>query len=240
MRYAILGDVHANLPAFRAVLEDVRREGITNYVFLGDIVGYAAEPKECLDIVRELNCPVVQGNHDCYTASNDSMEHFTPAAAETVRWTREQLSDEEREYLGNLPLSLDVEGFSIVHASLTHPGSWPYIVDTGMAAECFEQQKSALCLYGHTHVPLQFRSSDRIEVGGLSKVRLRSGYRYLINVGSVGQPRDGDPRASYGILDLLDNSIELRRIEYDINKAKKSILAAGLPHKNAIRLSAGR
>lgn len=240
MKYAILGDIHANLEALKAVLADAKKRGVTQYVCLGDVVGYNASPVECLQMVRDLNCPIVRGNHDHYCGIDDTLNGFHPIAADVVDWTRKQLSDEQREYLRNLKYVARVETFTIVHSTLDTPEMWGYVFDKLEADASFAYQTTSLCFYGHTHVPLAFEKTDRVRVGLYSKIRIMLGRKYFINAGSVGQPRDGDPRAAYVTFDMLKNEIELHRVAYDFRITQKKIADAGLPERVASRLSVGR
>jgi predicted phosphodiesterase len=240
MKYAILGDIHANLEALETVLEDAKAQGVTHFVCIGDLIGYNANPSECLEKVRELDAPVVMGNHDYYGSREDKLVGFHPMAAEVINWTRNQLNDEQKEWLRNLPYSRRVETFTIVHSTLDNPHKWGYVLDRYDAESNFNYQTTSVCFYGHTHIPIAFEKGDEIRSGLYSKIKIKVGRKYFINVGSVGQPRDGDPRAAYVIFDMLNNSIELRRLEYDLSKVQEKILAAGLPNKVAARLATGR
>ncbi len=240
MKYAILGDIHANLEALNAVLSDAKKRGVTHYVCLGDVVGYNADPVACLERIQELNCPIVRGNHDHYCGINDNLNGFHPIAADVVKWTREQLSDEQRQYLRGLEYVSRVETFTIVHSTLDTPEMWGYVFDKLEADASFAYQSTGLCFYGHTHVPLAFEKTDRVRVGIYSKIKIMLGRKYFINAGSVGQPRDGDPRAAYVTFDMLKNEIELHRVAYDFRITQKKIADAGLPERVASRLAVGR
>jgi len=240
MKYAILGDIHANLEALEAVLKDAEKQGVTDYACTGDVVGYNADPKACLQQVRALKCKVVQGNHDYYTACNESMELFTPMAQKSIRWTRKQLSPFDRRYLRQLPMIADIENFTIVHSSLNNPHRWNYIFKRRAASENFLNQFNNVCFFGHTHVPLAFVKGTTIDKGFYETLNIRPGFQYLVNVGSVGQPRDRNPEAAYVIYDLEKQTITLRRIAYDMEKTQRKIRAAGLPFRNALRLASGR
>jgi predicted phosphodiesterase len=240
MKYAILADIHANFEALDAVLSDARKQGVTNYVCLGDIVGYNANPVECLDAVRALDCPVVRGNHDHYCAVDDDLEGFHPIASDVVNWTRKQLSQEQRDYLGLLKYVRNVETFTVVHSTLDTPEMWGYVFDKLEADASFAYQGTSLCFYGHTHVPLAFEKTDRVRAGHYSKIKVVLGRKYLINVGSVGQPRDGDPRAAYATFDMMANEVQLHRVPYDFRITQKKIRDAGLPDRVATRLAVGR
>lgn len=240
MKYAILGDIHANLEALTAVLEDAAEQGVTHYACTGDVVGYNADPKACLQIIRNLKCKTVQGNHDYYAACNESMELFTPMAQKSIRWTRKQISPFERKHLRHLPLIIDIENFTIVHSSLSNPHRWNYIFKSKAADANFRNQFNNVCFFGHTHVPLAFVKGPTIEKGFYDTLNIRPGFQYLINVGSVGQPRDRNPKSAYVIYDLDEQTVTIRRVPYDIEATQKKIRAAGLPFRNALRLASGR
>lgn len=240
MRYAILADIHANLEALETVLKDAEEQKVTHFACLGDVVGYNSDPVACLEKVRGLDCPVVRGNHDHYCGHSEDLTGFHPLAANVVDWTRKQLSDEQRKFLAELKFVAPVETFTIVHSTLDAPASWGYVFDNLEAEAHFNYQVTSVCFFGHTHVPLAFEKGDGIRGGLYQKLRVQVGHKYFINVGSVGQPRDGDPRAAYVIYDMMENQIELRRLEYDLKKTQKKILDRGLPQRLAARLAQGR
>lgn len=240
MRYAILADIHGNLEALQTVLEDTRAQGCTHYVCLGDVVGYGANPKQCLDTIRSMNMPVVKGNHDEYVSVDDDPEGFNDAAAEAVTWTRAQLSEEDRKWLRDLKYFRLVANFSIVHATLDAPQRWGYVFEKLEAAASFTYQNTQVCFFGHTHVPVAFVRDTSVRGGTYSKFRVEPGKKYFVNVGSIGQPRDGNPKAAYVIYDLAQQSVELRRLDYDIATAQRKIREAGLPERLAARLALGR
>ena len=240
MKFAIIADIHANLEAFQVVLEDIKQQRCTHYACLGDVVGYNANPKECLDIVRTMGMPVVKGNHDEYCSSEEDLEGFNPHAAEAVNWTRKQLSKEDRQWLRDLKYVRLVASFSMVHSTLDGPQRWGYVFDKLAAAASFTYQNTAVCFFGHTHVPVAFVRDSMVRGGTYSKFRVEPGKKYFVNVGAVGQPRDGNPKAGYVIYDLNDGTIELRRLDYDIPKAQKKIVEAGLPQRLADRLAIGK
>ena len=240
MKYAILGDIHANMEAFKAVLADATEQGVTHYASTGDVVGYNADPKACLQMLRNLNGIAVQGNHDYFAACSESMELFTPMAQKSICWTRKQLSSTDRKYLRHLPLIVDVENFTVVHSSLNNPHRWSYILKRKAADAHFRNQFNPVCFFGHTHVPLAFIKEDTIEKRFYNTLHIQPGKQYLINVGSVGQPRDRNPEAAYVIYDLEARTITMRRVEYDIKSTQKKVRKAGLPFRNALRLASGR
>src|ERR1700704_2063077 len=240
MKFAIIADIHANLDAFQVVLADIKEQKCTHYACVGDVVGYNANPKECLDIIRDMGMPCVKGNHDEYCSSDDPLEGFNPHAAEAVNWTRRQLNEEDRQWLRDFKYLRMVASFSLVHATLDSPQRWGYVFDKLAAAASFTYQNTGVCFFGHTHVPLAFIRDSQVRGGTYSKFKVESGRKYFVNVGSVGQPRDGNPKAAYVIYDLDEGSIELRRLDYDIPKAQQKILEAGLPLRLADRLAVGK
>ena len=229
MKYAVIADIHANLQALDAVLQDVKTQLCTHIVCLGDIVGYNANPRECLDIIRDMNIPCVKGNHDEYCSTTEPLDGFNPEAAEAVKWTREQLTEDGRSWLAELPHTLVVAGFTIVHATLDAPERWGYVFDKLAAAASFAHQKTAVCFFGHTHVPVAFVQDSVVRGGTYHKFRVESAKKYFVNVGAVGQPRDNNPKAAYATYDLDSQTVELRRVDYDIPGAQGAIMASGLP-----------
>ncbi len=240
MKYAVIADIHANLEAFEVVLEDAKAQRVTHYCCVGDVVGYNANPKECLDLVRDMGMPCVKGNHDEYCSSDESLEGFNPHAAEAVNWTRRQLSEADRQWLRDMKYVRLVASFSMVHATLDQPNRWGYVFDKLAAAASFTYQNTSVCFFGHTHVPVAFIRDSVVRGGTYSKFKVEPNRKYFVNVGSVGQSRDGVAKATYVIYDLDEQSIELRRLDYDISKAQKKILAAGLPPRLADRLALGK
>lgn len=240
MRIALFGDIHSNLEALQSVLADARIQGCTHHICLGDLVGYSADPVACIDTVRQLDCPVIKGNHDEQAAMSGALTGFTELAATAMRWTREQLGEADKAWLRALRLQRVIRDFTVVHATLDTPHKWGYIVTPGDAAASFTYQHTPVCFFGHTHEPLLFQTGFVVKKSTFDKVQLKPGVQYLINAGSVGQPRDGDWRASYVIYqpDTLD--VELRRIPYDIELAQRKILEAGLPAELAERLALGK
>jgi predicted phosphodiesterase len=240
MKYAIIADIHGNLDAFQVVLEDIRAQNATHVVCLGDVVGYNAQPKECLDIVRQMNLPCVKGNHDEYCSTDNHLDGFNPHAAEAVHWTREQLSAEDKRWLRELKYSRMAANFTMVHATLDAPERWGYVFDKLAAAASFPYQNTQMCFFGHTHVPVAFMRDTVVRGGTYSKFKVDPAKKYFINVGAVGQPRDNNPKSAYVLYDMDAQTIELRRLDYDIASAQKKILAAGLPERLAERLAFGR
>jgi diadenosine tetraphosphatase ApaH/serine/threonine PP2A family protein phosphatase len=209
------------------------------------VVGYGPNPKECLKIVRDLGMPCVKGNHDEYCSIDDQLDGFNPHAAEAVNWTRLQLSDDERQWLRDLKYFRMVTSFSMVHATLDGPQRWGYVFDKLAAAASFTYQNTGVCFFGHTHVPVAFIKDTSgqgasVRGGTYSKFKVDPSKKYFVNVGSVGQPRDNNPKSAYVVYDVDEGTIELRRLEYDIAAVQKKILDVGLPPRLAERLAYGR
>ena len=243
MHYAIISDIHANLAAFTAVLDDIKHMGGVEKVWcLGDVVGYGPDPRECIELLRQTDHFCVAGNHDWAAIGKIDTVEFNSDAASACQWTAQQLSSADVEYLGNLPLVIEEGDFTLVHGSPREP-IWEYLVSTSLAKENFACFKSQLCLVGHSHVPLVF-SCD--EDGACSSRRLRTNAelalgrdRLIINPGSVGQPRDGDPQASYAIYDSETRLVRLYRIAYDVRSTQDRMVKCGLPMRLVTRLSYG-
>jgi predicted phosphodiesterase len=240
MKYAVLGDIHANIEALEAVLGDAGRRGAERYISTGDVVGYNASPAECMDRLATLGAGTVQGNHDHYAAGSQDLNDFNPVAARAIRWTQTRLNAEHRRNLAALPLTLQIADFTVVHSSLCCPEEWKYIFTPEEAAPALLLQPTPLCFYGHTHRPAAFRMKNGILESCLHEtLTLAAGWKYLINAGSVGQPRDGDPRAAYVMYDDRQRTVSLYRVAYDLPSAQARIRAAGLPEMDALRLAAG-
>ena len=240
--FAILGDIHANLEALNTVLDDCRSQGVTDFLCTGDVIGYNACPRECMKIVRELGCPVVKGNHDDYVSDlSQNLNNFHPHAAQVIEWTREQLDEESIGWLAALPFTVTAMGISIVHSTNDHPENFGYVFDNLQAEANFITQRTPLCFHGHTHCPMIYEKS----MNGVWRIdpqdmKLQPGRKYFVNVGSVGQPRDGDPRATYVVYDVASRTVRFRRLEYDIAAAQERIRNAGLPERLAERLRYGQ
>lgn len=242
MRLAIISDIHANLEALTAVLEDIDAIQADAVVCLGDVVGYGADPSACLEVTRAVSLFVLAGNHDFAAVGKVDLSEFNPYARAAALWTRDQLNNREQGYLSNLPLTREELGAFFVHGSPYRPERWNYILSIYEARRAFENFDEQVCFVGHSHAPivLALNAKDQISVVDGAVVVFEQGNRYIVNVGSVGQPRDGDPRASYGVWDTGENRFELRRVAYDVQLAQKKILEAGLPEFLAYRLGVGQ
>ena len=239
-RIALFGDIHANLEALETVLADSREQGCDSYICMGDVVGYNADPGACLEIVREMNCPVVKGNHDEDASGEHSLDSMNPVAAAALEWTRKQLTDEQRTWLRRLRMVRQIADFTVVHSTLDQPANWNYVTNRFDAMSNFSYQFTQICFHGHTHVPRVYVKNDKVVEVPAESIAIEPGQKYFINVGSVGQPRDGDWRACYAIYDLEHKMIVFRRLEYDIVTTQSKIRAAGLPDMLAERLADGR
>jgi predicted phosphodiesterase len=228
MKFAIIADIHANLEALQAVLEDAKEQRCTHHAFLGDFVGYCADPKACVDMVRVMNAPCVKGNHDEYCATNLPLDGLNLNAAKAVHWSRKQLTVDDRQWLQKLPYVRKVEDFIIVHASLDQPERWPYVFDKLAAAASFPYQTTQMCFFGHTHVHVAFMRDTVVRGGTYTKFKVEPGKKYFVNPGAVGQPRDNNPKAAYVVYDMDEGTVELRRSAYDIAATQKKIREAGL------------
>lgn len=242
MRYAIIADIHGNGDAFQAVLEHIASVGgVEEFYFLGDVCGYGAEPVKCINLLLAQKCTCIAGNHDLAAIGKVSTSKFNPYAAEAARWTASILSEAEKDFLRGLPLSLVTGDFTLVHGSPRNP-IWEYIVSASVAQKSLKYFETGICFIGHSHLPLVFKSIgdsvEQVALDGSSSVTLK-GARFMVNPGSVGQPRDKDPRASYAIYDDETGRVTLHRVEYDIKKSADKIIKAGLPKFFAERLSNG-
>jgi diadenosine tetraphosphatase ApaH/serine/threonine PP2A family protein phosphatase len=237
---AILSDIHGNLEALDAVLADVAATGAAPIACLGDYVGYGANPNECLARLRPLLDVGLLGNHDVAALGRLRLGGFNSDAATTARWTRERLDPGNREWLDALPMTAVWHGIRLVHASPSDPEEWNYVLSVHDAEIEFEAFEEPLCVIGHSHVPGNFvRERNGVRYQRDAEVTLGRGARYLVNIGSVGQPRDGDSRAAYALIHDDPPRLEHRRVEYDVAKAAAAILAAGLPQFLAERLRWG-
>jgi diadenosine tetraphosphatase ApaH/serine/threonine PP2A family protein phosphatase len=241
MRIAVMSDIHANLAALEAVLADAGQvDSVWN---TGDAVGYGPQPRECIARLREAGAVWVAGNHERAATGAISTDDFNPAAALAAQWTGAQLTGEEKEFLDALP-EIALQGdFTLCHGTLRDP-IWEYLDDGDAALAQLALQRTPFAIVGHTHVPALVREMSGTyqidDLGDGEVVALTGGPRLVLNAGSVGQPRDGDKRASYGIYDSEAATFTLRRVEYDIALTQKLMVGAGLPGWLIERLAVGR
>jgi len=237
--------VHGNLEALTAVLADAAAQGALGILCLGDLVGYGADPVACVEQLGERAVCVVTGNHEYGALGLMDLDWFNPLARAAALWTRGRLDEDHRRYLQGLPVRTTLEDATLVHASPRHPDEWDYLISAEDGFEVFGDFDTRLCFVGHSHRPgaWSLGSSGPEHVAHLtpsqSRVKLEDGRRYIINVGSVGQPRDRDPRAAYAIWDRDDRAVTIQRVEYDYRTAAAKIIAAGLPRPLADRLANG-
>ena len=247
MRYLILSDIHANMDALDAVLDSLPQGSWDRVVVLGDLVGYGGAPNDVIERIRELDpLAIIRGNHDKASCGLDDGSNFNHVARVAAEWTGDILTSDNREYLRNLPagpLTID-DRLEICHGSPDDEDH--YIFDAEDARRALEAGDRQLCLFGHTHLPVIFRRAGDEYDGFIPEgdaeltLRLEDGVRYVVNPGSVGQPRDGDPRAAFAIYDTEGPQLTLRRVSYPVDAAQRRILGAGLPASLANRLAVGR
>jgi len=233
MRIALISDIHSNVQALQAVLEKIDEANVQDIYCLGDIVGYGADPADCINIVKSRCVATVLGNHDLAVATEAGLDFLPTAGRAAAVHNRSKLNDDELGFLTNLPLLQIEDEFTLAHASPEHPDRWLRINSFQTGSAQFDHFSTDVCFVGHTHSPAVM--SDSI---GISQVR--RGHRFLINVGSVGQPRDGDSRAAFGLFDTESFDYDLVRVEYDIEAARTRILEEELPQPLADRLLVGR
>ncbi len=241
MRYAIMSDIHSNLYALEAVMTDVGSENINQILCAGDIVGYCANPKECLDAIRKLKIQTIAGNHDWAVVGKLDPLCFREEGRKAIFWTKEQLSEEDLNFLETLELIYKNNDLILAHGSLDNPERFAYLFDVSNALATFEMMDRLVCFVGHTHVPQVFvKEGPHVYLGDSLNFTLKLGCKYVINVGSVGQSRDNFPLATYCIYDKDKKTVEIKRIPYDINAAQMQILEANLPEMLARRLAVGQ
>ena len=242
MRWGIFSDIHSNLEALQAVIKAYKSEGIDEYLCLGDVVGYGANPAECIEATKDITQIIIAGNHDWAVAGLFSLEYFNDWAKQAVIWTQKKIDSAERNFLASLRLIYENEDFILVHGSLDQPGEFNYMTDSQRASQTFALMKKTICFLGHTHSADIFiqDKEGRIDYQREARLKLKEGYRYIVNVGSVGQPRDDNNKASLCIYDTAKGEVLIKRVSYDIKSAQEKIVVAGLPPFLAARLSMGR
>ncbi len=244
MRVAIISDIHANLEALQAVAADIESQGITQLICLGDIVGYGPRPNECLDLTKEICPTILLGNHDAAAIGRLSTEHFNIHAKVAIEWTSSSLTKDGKEFLGGLPLVRQQENSTFVHATPYEPKMWYYITSLEEAAFNFQFFDTSFCFVGHTHIPMIIVLDKKKELYVHQDVKIdyskHEGSRFLVNVGSVGQPRDRNPKSCYGILDTDKKQFYYRRVQYDVAKTQARMKKEKMPEFLVNRLKEGR
>ncbi|HTK81107.1 MAG TPA: metallophosphoesterase family protein [Bacteroidota bacterium] len=233
MRIAIISDIHSNIEALETSLRAIEKQRVDEVVCLGDIIGYGANPNECIELVRKTTSHVLLGNHDEAAIDLSRTEYFNPFARIAAEWTNKQLSDENAAYVGELKFILERNGLMFVHSSPYEPEEWHYILSPVDAQFNFAYFTAPICFVGHSHVPGIFCED-------IWTLEVVPGKKFIVNVGSIGQPRDNDWRSSFGIFDTEKWTYENIRLEYDVNTAAEKIRKAGLPKALADRLLVGR
>ncbi len=242
MRYGIFSDIHSNLEALDAVIEAYRKEKIDKYLCVGDVVGYAANPNECIEKIKALTMITVASNHDWAAVNLFSSDYFNPFAKEAISWTQRNLDEQGEYFLEQLTLIYKNEDLTMVHGTLDEPGDFNYMADGYIACGTFGLLETKICFVGHTHLPCVFiKCKDgRMQYQEEVNIYIKGNSKYIINVGSVGQPRDGNPHAAYCVYDTDKKNIQIKRVSYDIQTARKKIIDRGLPCFLGERLLAGR
>jgi len=241
MRYAVISDIHANLTALKAVLKDIEKRLVDEIICVGDIVGYGARPVECTKLVKTRCRKCVAGNHDWAVLGKTDFSNFNKNARDAISWTIEKLDISEKKYLSELTLKEDFGEFVVVHSTPDRPEKWNYLKHKDQTPLIFSSFKHRICFIGHTHVPMIWiEDSTRRKPEFGKKISLQNENRYIINVGSVGQPRDKDPRACFVVYDDSHRNVVFHRVEYDVEKASQNILNEGLPENFASRLHVGK
>jgi predicted phosphodiesterase len=246
MRIGILGDIHSNLEALEAVVHRMREDGVDHWVQVGDIVGYGPQPRECLDLVRRLGCTVCMGNHDAAVVGMLDTDYFNAYARIAIEWTRAQMRPGDVDYLRGLQLVVKQHGYTLVHGTLHMPEMFGYVLTQVEAKESLRHQDTLIGFVGHSHVPALYierpnMRPQELEVIYESEIEstIEGASKILLNVGSVGQPRDEDPRAAYALVDTETKRVSVRRVTYDIRSTQAKIRAMGLPEVLADRLQLG-
>lgn len=242
MRYCVFSDVHGNIDAFSMFILESKKQCIDEYIFLGDLIGYSANPCECIDSMMGLKPSIlISGNHESVIVGKFNADNFNPLAKTAINWTIKKLRKSDFQYLDTFIQSSTYKEMTFVHGSLNDPERFNYIFSSDDAFLSFEMIKTKICFIAHTHVPTVFleKRAGVIQKPAIDFI-VKEDEKYIVNVGSVGQPRDKDNRICYCIYDDEKNTIEFKRADYNIKNAQKKIIAAGLPIFLAYRLEVGR
>ena len=243
MKYAIFGDIHGNLDALEACVGHMRQQSVDQFVCLGDVVGYGAQPAECVSLVRELTEICIAGNHEYAVCGKMGLEFFNAYAKEAIEWTQKQLGEEELQFLRGLPLVERIGEFTVVHSTLHAPEAFGYIETLYSAHMSLSFLDDQACFVGHSHIPITFildQEQKTLTYTMDEEIRLAPTHKALVNVGSVGQPRDENPKASFATYEPESGLIQIQRVDYDAESAAQKIREAGLPEVLSSRLIMGR
>ncbi|MEK6691724.1 MAG: metallophosphoesterase family protein [Nitrospirota bacterium] len=243
MRYAIVSDIHSNLEAFNIVLFELEGESPDQVLCLGDIVGYGPDPNECITKIRETANIVIVGNHDHAAIGLTDISYFNPYARDAIEWTMGELSEKEKGYLKQLPFNTEItkDDLFLVHSTPKRPQNWNYIFTVEDAIENFRYFTQRICFIGHSHVPviIKMDNSGGIEIISEEAI-IDEEHRYIINVGSVGQPRDGNADAAYAIFDKERSTVKIKRVSYNYKKTQEKMKKAGISDYLIDRIALGR
>jgi len=237
-----MSDVHCNLEALQECLKVCERRKVDRILFIGDAVGYGASPNQCVSLLRKEADIMLAGNHDYGAVGKTDTNYFNIYAREAIEWTSRVLNPDNFNFLRSMPLVYEEDDMLFVHSTPESPADWDYIMDADDIVRNFRSFDKKICFVGHSHVPIIFIENEKgeIHIEATNRLTISKRCKYIINVGSIGQPRDGDPRASFGIYDTDLREFELVRAEYDIKRSQEKILLAGLPAFLASRLAVGR
>ncbi len=241
MKVAVTSDVHGNLEALDAVFRDIEKQGTEKIIFLGDVVGYGCNPNECVRNIDKYCEIKLLGNHDYAALGLESTEHFNEAAQESMDWTQGKLKNATIQRLSDFEMEADFLDYHLVHATPGQPEKWHYILNPAQALRQFDNFSQKVCFVGHSHLPAIFEMDDEgiLSHRAEKEMNIKQNCRYIINVGSVGQPRDNDPKACYLLLDTESELIQYRRIEYDIKKTQEKMRRAKMPEFLIDRIAVG-
>ena len=242
MRIAVVSDIHSNLEALQALERAFEGIGVDAVYFAGDVVGYGPDPNACTRWVMENADLAVMGNHDCAALGSMDIEGFNPSAREAIVWNAEKMEPWARDYISSLPMVLSREGVTLVHANPREPEGWNYILSLWDAEMNFSHFQGSFCFVGHSHQPVSvvMDAGGQVSILPGDSFLVEEGARYLVNVGSVGQPRDGNPEACFGLLDTEKGEFHILRSAYDFRETQRKMIQAGLPRSLADRLAEGR
>lgn len=242
MRYGIFSDVHSNLEALESVIAAYKQESIDEYLCGGDVVGYGANPKECIEELNLISTTTIAGNHDWASVDLFSTEYFNEFAKEAIYWTRKNITQKETSFLETLKLIYKADDFILVHGTLDNPQDFNYMLDSYAAQDSFEILDTNICFIGHTHIAGTFilTKDKQVLYTREDLLKIKKENKYIVNVGSVGQPRDRNPDAAYCIYDSKAGEIQIKRISCDLKTTREKIIKAGLPMFLGDRILFGR